>query len=129
MRLRPLSLAERLFLSYAAFVALSGWLVFQRVLEEVKPAVRQSTEEALVDTANLLAELSSDDLKSGRLAQGRLPELLARYGQRRPGASIWGIGKDRIEDRVYIVDRNGVVLLDSSGRDVGQATRAGTTCT
>ena len=120
MRLRPLSLAERLFLSYAAFVALSGWLVFQRVLEEVKPAVRQSTEETLVDTANLLAELSSEDLKSGLLAQGRLPELLARYGQRRPGASIWGIRKDSIEDRIYIVDRNGMVLLDSSGRDVGR---------
>jgi two-component system sensor histidine kinase CreC len=120
MKLRSLSLSERLFLSYAAFVALSGWLVIQRVLDEVKPAVRQSTEETLVDTANLLAELSSEELKNGRLAQGRLPELLARYGQRRPGADIWGMRKDRIEDRIYIVDRRGTVLLDSSGRDVGK---------
>jgi two-component system, OmpR family, sensor histidine kinase CreC len=122
MRLRPLSLSLslRLFLFYALFVALSGWFVVRQVLEEVKPAVRQSTEETLVDPANLLAELSSDDLRSGRLSQSRLPQLLARYGQRRPGASIWGIRKDRIEDRIYIVDRRGVVLLDSGGRDVGK---------
>jgi two-component system sensor histidine kinase CreC len=120
MRLRPLSLSVRLFLFYAVFVALSGWFVFREVLEEVKPAVRQSTEETLVDTANLLAELASDDLRSGRISQGQLPQLLARYGQRRPGASIWGIRKDRIDDRIYIVDRRGVVLLDSSGRDVGK---------
>lgn len=120
MRLGALSLSVRLFLFYALFVALAGWLVLRQVLEEVKPAVRQSTEETLVDTANLLAELSSDDLRSGQLAQGRLPHLLARYGQRRPGADIWGIRKDRIEGRIYIVDRRGIVLLDSSGRDVGK---------
>jgi two-component system, OmpR family, sensor histidine kinase CreC len=124
MRLRPrslsMSLSLRLFLFYALFVALSGWFVVRQVLEEVKPAVRQSTEETLVDTANLLAELSSDDLRHGSLSQSQLPELLARYGQRRPGASIWGIRKDRIEDRIYIVDRRGIVLLDSSGRDVGK---------
>jgi len=117
---RPLSLSLRLFLFYAAFVALAGWVVTREVLEEVKPAVRQSTEETLVDTANLLAELSADELRSGQLSQGRLPELLARYGQRRPGADIWGIRKERIDDRIYIVDRNGIVLLDSSGRDVGK---------
>ncbi|HTV19096.1 MAG TPA: two-component system sensor histidine kinase CreC [Polyangiaceae bacterium] len=117
---RPLSLSLRLFLFYAAFVALSGWFVLREVLEEVKPAVRQSTEETLVDTANLLAELAADDMRSGRLAQGRLPEVLARYGQRRPGANIWGIEKNSILDRIYIVDRRGIVLLDSSGRDVGK---------
>jgi two-component system sensor histidine kinase CreC len=118
--LRRLPLSVRLFLFYSAFVALAGWFVVRRVVEEVKPAVRQSTEETLVDTANLLAELSSEDLRAGRLAQGRLPLLLARYGQRRPSASIWGIEKTRIEDRIYIVDRDGIVLLDSTGRDVGK---------
>lgn len=120
MKRRQLSLSVRLFLFYAAFVALSGWFVVREVLKEVKPAVRQSTEEALVDTANLLAELSARDLREGRLSQGELPLLLARYGQRRPRANIWGIEKSRIEDRIYIVDRQGIVLLDSAGLDVGK---------
>jgi two-component system, OmpR family, sensor histidine kinase CreC len=118
--IRRLSLSARLFLFYAAFLALAGWFVVRRVLEEVKPAVRQSTEETLVDSANLLAELAADDLRAGRLAQGALPRLLARYGQRRPHANIWGIEKTRIDGRIYIVDRQGTVLVDSSGRDVGK---------
>jgi two-component system, OmpR family, sensor histidine kinase CreC len=118
--IRPLSLSARLFLFYAASVALAGWFVVQRVLDEVKPAVRQSTEETLVDTANLLAELAAGDLRAGRLSQGELPRLLASYGQRRPGANIWGIEKARIEGRIYIVDRHGTVLVDSAGLDVGK---------
>lgn len=118
--IRRLSLSARLFLFYATFIALAGWFVARRVLEEVKPAVRQSTEETLVDTANLVAELAADDLRAGRLGQSDLPSLLARYGQRRPRANIWGIEKTRIEGRIYIVDRHGTVLVDSAGRDVGQ---------
>lgn len=117
---RSLSLSARLLLFYTAFVALAGWFVVRRVLEEVKPAVRQSTEETLVDTAHLLAEIAADDLRTGRLSQSELPRLLARYGQRRPRANISGITKARIEGRIYIVDRQGVVLVDSAGRDVGQ---------
>jgi two-component system sensor histidine kinase CreC len=118
--IRPLSLSARLLLLYAAFLALAGWFVVRRVIEEVKPAVRQSTEETLVDTANLLAELAADDLRAGRLSQSELPRLLARHGQRRPHANIWGIEKSRIEGRIYIVDRHGTVLVDSAGRDVGK---------
>ncbi len=118
--MRPLSLSARLFLFYAAFIALAGWIVARRVVEEVKPAVRQSTEETLVDTANLLAELAADDLRAGRLAQSDLPRLLTRYGGRRPRANIWGIEKTRIDGRIYIVDQHGTVLVDSAGRDVGR---------
>ncbi|MET0412317.1 MAG: two-component system sensor histidine kinase CreC [Polyangiaceae bacterium] len=118
--MKPLSLSIRLFLFYAAFVALAGWFVVRQVLEEVKPAVRQSTEGTLVDSVNLLAELAADDLRAGRLAQSELPRLLARYGQRRPNANIWGIEKTSVEGRIYIVDERGTVLVDSSGRDVGK---------
>jgi two-component system, OmpR family, sensor histidine kinase CreC len=119
MRLRPLSLWARLFLFYAAFVALAGWFVVRRVIDEVKPAVRQSTEETLVNTANLIAELARDDLRAGRVAEGHLPELLSRYAQRRVSANIWGLPKTRIEERIYVVDRRGIVVFDSTGRDVG----------
>jgi len=118
--IRPLSLSARLLVFYAAFVALAGWFVVRRVLEEVKPAVRQSTEETLVDTANLLAEIAAEDLRLGRLSQSELPRLLARYGERRPRANISGLTKARIEGRIYIVDQRGIVLVDSAGRDLGQ---------
>lgn len=115
-----MSLTLRLFLVGTLLVALTGWFALDRVLREVKPAVRQSTEETLVDTANLLAEMLAADLRAGTLTQGELPRVLAAYGQREPGAQIWGIRKDAVTHRIYVTDADGIVLLDSAGEAVGE---------
>ncbi|WP_439887263.1 two-component system sensor histidine kinase CreC [Pseudomonas sp. MBLB4123] len=113
-------LGVRIFLVYFLFVGLAGWFVLSTVMDEIRPGVRQSTEETLVDTANLLAEILREEVKAGRLAHSRLPELLQAYGQRRPGAQIWGVEKSRVNHRIYVTDAAGIVLLDSSGDAVGQ---------
>ncbi|MBD9396522.1 two-component system sensor histidine kinase CreC [Pseudomonas sp. PDM11] len=113
-------LGVRIFLAYFLFVGLSGWFVLSTVMDEIRPGVRQSTEETLVDTAHLLAVLLREDVRDGRLAQGQLPELLKAYGQRQPGAQIWGVAKNQVNHRIYVTDANGIVLLDSSGLAVGQ---------
>lgn len=118
--MKPLSLTLRLFLVGAVLVALAGWFALSRVLEEVKPVVRQATEETLVDTANLLAEIVTEDLKAGTLAQGDLPRVLEAYGRRRPHAEIWDIPKDTVTHRIYVTDVRGIVLLDSAGEAVGK---------
>jgi len=113
-------LGVRIFLAYFLFVGLSGWFVLSTVMDEIRPGVRQSTEETLVDTAHLLAVLLREDVRDGRLAQGQLPELLKAYGQRQPGAQIWGVAKNQVNHRIYVTDAKGIVLLDSSGLAVGQ---------
>jgi two-component system sensor histidine kinase CreC len=110
----------RIFLVYFLFVGLAGWFVLSTVMDEIRPGVRQSTEETLVDTANLLAEILRDEVRSARLQQGRLPELLKAYGQRQPRAQIWGLEKNRVNHRIYVTDAQGIVLLDSTGAAVGQ---------
>lgn len=112
-------LGLRIFLVYFLFVGLAAWFVFGAVMGEIRPGVRQSTEETLVDTANLLAELLRDDLVAGTLSQGRLPAILRAYGERRPEAEIWGVRKAAVSHRIYVTDARGIVLLDSTGRDVG----------
>ncbi|UFH48693.1 two-component system sensor histidine kinase CreC [Pseudomonas sp. KNUC1026] len=113
-------LGIRIFLVYFLFVGLTGWFVLNAVTDEIRPGVRQSTEETLVDTANLLAELVRDDVKAGTLAQGHLPAVLKAYGQRQPGADIWGLTKNSVNHRIYVTDARGIVLLDSLGLATGQ---------
>ena len=113
-------LGIRIFLVYFLFVGLTAWFVLNTVREQVRPAVRQSTEETLVDTANLLAEILRDQVKAGTLAQSDLPDLLKAYGQRRPNADIWGLAKTEVNHRIYVTDARGIVLLDSAGDAVGQ---------
>ncbi|UTW06329.1 two-component system sensor histidine kinase CreC [Pseudomonas benzenivorans] len=113
-------LGARIFLVYFLFVGLAGWFVLSTVMDEIRPGVRQSTEETLVDTANLLAEILRDEVKAGGLAQSRLPALLEAYGRRQPQAQIWGVEKTQVNHRIYVTDAHGIVLLDSSGAAVGE---------
>ena len=113
-------LGIRIFLVYFLFVGLAGWFVLSTVMDEIRPGVRQSTEETLVDTANLLAEILREEVKAGSLHQSRLPALLQAYGQRQPKAQIWGVEKSQVNHRIYVTDAKGKVLLDSTGAAVGQ---------
>lgn len=113
-------LGVRIFLVYFLFVGLTGYFVLSTVMDEVRPGVRQSTEETLVDTANLLAEILRQDVKNGTLAQSDLPEMLEDYGKRVPQADIWGLRKEAVNHRIYVTDASGKVLLDSAGVAVGQ---------
>ncbi|WP_454876971.1 two-component system sensor histidine kinase CreC [Pseudomonas farris] len=113
-------LGIRIFLVYVLFIGLTGYFVLNTVMEEIRPGVRQSTEETLVDTANLMAEILRDDFKAGTLSQNRWPELLKAYGERQPKAKIWGMPKNQVNHRIYVTDAKGIVVLDSSGIAVGQ---------
>ncbi|HLD67891.1 MAG TPA: two-component system sensor histidine kinase CreC [Pseudomonas sp.] len=113
-------LGIRIFLVYFLFVGLAGYFVLSTVMEEIRPGVRQSTEETLVDTVNLLAEILREEVKAGTLDQSRLPALFRAYGQRQPQAEIWGVRKSQVNHRIYVTDARGVVLLDSSGADLGR---------
>lgn len=115
-----MSLGLRIFLVYVLFVGLTGYFVLNTVMEEIRPGVRQSTEETLVDTANLMAEILRDDFKAGTLSENRWPQLLRAYGERQPQATIWGLPKNQVNHRIYVTDAKGRVVLDSSGVAVGQ---------
>ncbi|CRM08931.1 MULTISPECIES: two-component system sensor histidine kinase CreC [Pseudomonas] len=113
-------LGLRIFLVYALFIGLTGYFVLSTVMQEIRPGVRQSTEETLVDTANLLAEILREDVKNRTLGQSHWPQVLKAYGNRQPGATIWGLPKNQVNHRIYVTDAKGTVLLDSSGDAVGQ---------
>jgi two-component system sensor histidine kinase CreC len=113
-------LGVRIFLVYCVFVGLTSYFIFSTVMDEIRPGVRQSTEETLVDTANLLAEMLQTDLKAGTLSQAQWSDVLSAYGQRAPQATIWGLTKTGVNHRIYVTDAKGIVLLDSTGAAVGQ---------
>lgn len=113
-------IALRIFLGYFVIVALAALLLAQVFVAEVKPGVRQAMEDTLVDTANLLAELATDDFLAGRIDEGAFARRVRAMGTRDYGASIWGFGKRSSQYRIYVTDARGIVVFDSSGREVGK---------
>lgn len=115
-----MSLSLRIFIIYMLFVALCSYFVLRTVMEEIRPGVRQSTEETLVDTANLLAEFLREPMLNNKINNEFYADIFRAYGQRTPNASIWGVNKFAVNHRIYVTDKNGIVLLDSKNIAVGQ---------
>lgn len=110
----------RILLGYFLIVALAAFLLMRVFTQEIKPGVRQAMEDTLADTANVLAELATDDFLAGRIDDGRFAARVRALGARDIGANIWGFRKSQAEYRVYVTDAAGVVVFDSTGRDLGR---------
>lgn len=109
----------RIFLGYFLIVALAAWLLLRVFVAEVKPGVRQAMEDTLVDSANVLAELATDDLLAGRINDGRFASRVHALQGRDFGADIWGFDKRASNYRIYVTDARGLVVFDSDGVAVG----------
>lgn len=110
----------RILLGYFVIVAIAGILLMRVFVQEVKPGVRQAMEDTLADTANVLAELATDDMLAGRIADGRFAARIANLRHRDLGARIWNIDKHAVSYRITVTDARGIVVYDSAGLDVGR---------
>jgi two-component system sensor histidine kinase CreC len=110
----------RILLGYFVIVAIAAILLGRVFVQQVKPGVRQAMEDTLVDTANLLASQAKEDLLAGQIDRGRFASSVRELTDRDLGAEIWGFSKRRIGTRIYVTDARGIVVFDSSGRDVGK---------
>lgn len=114
-----MSRRTRVFLGvFAVYLAAVAFLLY-RVTADLDPRYRESAEESLVDTANLLATLLERGTFNGVIPTDNLERTLAHLAQRPVYARIYGIEKTAVDLHVYVTDRNGIVLFDSRGRDVG----------
>ncbi|MGE6340206.1 two-component system sensor histidine kinase CreC, partial [Acidovorax sp. NPDC077664] len=117
-------LGIRLLFAFFLINGIAAFFVLRVFMAEIKPSVREVMEDMMVDTANILAELASEDLGAGRLAGGSgqaspFAQNVRRYASRPVDAAIWGFSKQSLDYRIYVTDRDGRVLFDSENRAVG----------
>ncbi len=110
----------RILLGYCLVVGLAAWFLLAVFVQQVKPGVRLTQEDTLVDSANLLATLVADDIKAGKVAESVLLQRIASIRGRQIDVQIGGFAKRAINERIYITDAKGIVIFDSSGADVGR---------
>ncbi|MGE5865270.1 MAG: two-component system sensor histidine kinase CreC [Rhizobacter sp.] len=110
----------RIFLGILlAYVLGVGWLLY-RQLEDIDPRYRESADESLVETAQLMASLIEKQSTEGTLQTEPLEPLFQAVYARRFEADIFGFRKTRVELRLAVTDASGRVVFDSLGRDVGR---------
>lgn len=114
-----MSKRSRVFLAILLiYVAGTAFLLY-RVLADVDPRYRESAEESLVETAQLLASLVEQDVRAGAIDTSRLDPLFRSVYAREFEARIFSVTKDKVELRLLVTDRTGRVLFDSLGQATG----------
>lgn len=104
----------RVTLFFIAFIITLGFYqLASHFLSEVEPQTYHATEEMMVDTANLLAEMAERDLLDGSLDAEAWSRNLDAARTRKIGALIYDQFKDKVGIHVYITGPDGIVLFDS----------------
>ena len=112
-------LGIRLLFGFFLVTGLAAFFVLRVFMAEVKPSVREVMEDMMVDTANILAELASDDLAAQKMDAGRFSTHVRNYARRPIDVKIWGLSKQSMDFRVYVTDISGKVVFDSENKAVG----------
>ena len=110
-------LGLRLLFAFFVITGLAGFFALQVFQSEVKPSAREVLEDALADTANLVAEQAAPALRAmppgGTLADSALARDVAAYRKRPVDLQIWGLHNRTLDLRIYVTDAAGRVVLDS----------------
>ncbi len=110
----------RFLVGYAIVTAVAVLLAMKLFSGQLVPGVRQSVEDMLVQTANLLAEAAASESAKGKLNAAKIESLFKSYHQRHFEARIYGVVRNDPDLRVYATDHRGIVVFDSQGRATGE---------
>ncbi|MBC8125878.1 MAG: two-component system sensor histidine kinase CreC, partial [Gloeobacteraceae cyanobacterium ES-bin-144] len=112
----------RVTLFFIAFIIIFGFFQLANLfLSDVAPQTFQATEEVMVDTANLLAEIVESDVYEQNFKPDELHRAFAGAHGRILQARIYEHMKRKIGIHSYLTDSRGIVIFDSdNGRRVGE---------
>ena len=114
-----MKLGLRIFIGYFLAIGLFAWLSLYWINSELKPLVRQASEEALVETAYALAATLQPSLINTGAIDPVIASSLMQHSKTPLDANIWGIAKRNLRMLIYVTDAQGIVIFDSSNKNVG----------
>ena len=115
-----MSRRNRIFVGILAVYFAGIAFLLYRIVGDLDPRYRESTEDSLIETAQVLAALVERDVHDDTIDTGALAVVLKSAYAREFDAQVFDFGKNRVELRAYVTDRTGRVVYDSTGRALGE---------
>ncbi|MFN3579230.1 MAG: two-component system sensor histidine kinase CreC [Pseudomonas sp.] len=115
-----MSLGARVFAAWFLLAGIGTLLFYNSIINQLPSSMRQASEEVLVDSSNLLAEVAALHWETGFAPGSPFSEALEAYRQRPIKALIWSREKTRPELLLYITDHHGTVLYHSEPALLGE---------
>jgi len=110
----------RILLALVAVYVIAMAALLYQVLADLDPRYRESAEEGLVETAQIMATVIEQDVEGGALPTDRIAGIFRALYARHFSAQIYGLHKTEVELRAYVTNNRGIVVYDSTGRDLGR---------
>ena len=110
----------RIFIGILLAYALGVGVLMYRQLADIDPRYRESAEESMIETAQLLAAIVETTSRGGSIQPDSLQPVFESLYARRFNAEIYGVVKSRVELRLTVVDTAGTVVFDSLNKSVGK---------
>jgi two-component system, OmpR family, sensor histidine kinase CreC len=104
---------------YLVVIFTIAWVLVNKSLDSVEVSVKQAAEEVMVDAANLLAVIISKDVTEKEINIEQIKPLIENYLDRQIKAKIYDLDKTKPNLQVYVTNKQGIVLYDSTGRFIG----------
>jgi len=115
-----ITIGFKVFLTYLIIGSGIAWYLVEETPKELSKEIDKAAEDVMIDTANLLAQSVSSDIKDEKIELARISNTIDQYLKRSLDAKIYDVDKQKTSLEVYITDKNGIVLYDSSNRYVGE---------
>lgn len=115
-----MSKRSRIFLGILSIYAAGIAFLLYSVVADIDPRYRESAEESLVETSQLVASLVEQDVIAGAINTARIEPVFRSLAAREFSAQIYNLHKRRVDLWAYVTDRGGRVLFDSRGLHVGE---------
>lgn len=111
-----MSLRLRIILTFVLLMAASFSCVIWVIINDVRPRYLEAVEESVVDTAEILAAMLSEQIDEGRLPVESIRATMQTLRDRSFSARIYTIVKRSVALQIYVTDASGILLYDSSSR-------------
>src|SRR5436305_5544744 len=108
-----MKLGLRIFLFYLAVFAVCLYFTTDWIWTTLRTRYLESVEEPLVDSANLFASLTEQEMARPDFTYAGLEAILNRAYARRLSARIYDLKKPAVDLNLYITDATGKVVLDT----------------
>ena len=116
-----MKIRTRLILAMLALIALGFCSLVFWIIDDLRPRYLATMEESMVDIATIFASFLEHQLDGETIRVEQIRHVVLRAHNEKISAQIYEELKDRLELRVYVTDRRGIVLFDSDrGRDEGR---------
>lgn len=126
-----ISYSLRAFAIYFVILGTLIWFTLDNAIERLNDGMRQSAESVIVDIAHILAAFIEDEAahddkttvpNKGQLVinSDQLQRVFTGVKARILDAKIYQVSKTQVDSEVTITDYKGIVIYDSTGKNLGK---------